>query len=81
MAMQGHARTLEQYADLEENHIELLARHNKIREGYEELKKVGRDKERQQLKGKIKMRQTLLREAAEAAPSTPKRGRRSFCCC
>uniref|UniRef100_A0A7N0ZWY7 Kinesin motor domain-containing protein n=1 Tax=Kalanchoe fedtschenkoi TaxID=63787 RepID=A0A7N0ZWY7_KALFE len=92
MAMQGHARMLEQYADLEEKHIELLARHRKIREGSEELKKVafragargadskfinilasqisalkvGRDKERQQLKEEIKVLQAQLRDTAEA---------------
>ncbi|CAM8994673.1 unnamed protein product [Rhodiola kirilowii] len=92
MAMQGHARMLEQYADLEERHIELLARHRKIQEGSEELKKVacragargadskfinilasqisalkvGRDKERQQLREEIKMLQAQLRDTAEA---------------
>lgn len=92
MAMQGHARMLEQYADLEEKHIELLARHRKIQEGSDELKKVacragvkgaeskfinilasqisalkvGRDKERQQLKDEIKMLQSQLRDTAEA---------------
>uniref|UniRef100_A0A7N1A9R1 Uncharacterized protein n=1 Tax=Kalanchoe fedtschenkoi TaxID=63787 RepID=A0A7N1A9R1_KALFE len=90
MAMQGHARMLEQYADLEEKHIELLARHRKIQEGSEELKKiacragvrgadskfinilasqisalkVGRDKERQQLKEEIKVLQAQLRDTA-----------------
>ncbi|KAF0893871.1 hypothetical protein E2562_031408 [Oryza meyeriana var. granulata] len=37
-AMQGHARILEQYAELEERHIGLLAMHRKIREGVEDVK-------------------------------------------
>ncbi|KAI9195111.1 hypothetical protein LWI28_011816 [Acer negundo] len=40
MAMEGHARMLEQYADLEEKHMQLLARHRKIREGIDDVKKV-----------------------------------------
>ncbi|XVF28968.1 hypothetical protein REPUB_Repub15cG0079200 [Reevesia pubescens] len=40
MAMVGHARMLEQYADLEEKHIQLLARHRKIREGIDDVKKA-----------------------------------------
>lgn len=40
MAMEGHARMLEQYADLEEKHIQLLARHRKIREGIDDVKKA-----------------------------------------
>ncbi|XP_042395837.1 kinesin-like protein KIN-12B [Zingiber officinale] len=39
-AMQGHARILEQYADLQENHIALLARHRKIMDGIEDVKKA-----------------------------------------
>jgi kinesin family protein 15 len=37
-AMQGHARILEQYAELEERHIGLLAMHRKIRDGVEDVK-------------------------------------------
>uniref|UniRef100_A0A6N2MY27 Uncharacterized protein n=2 Tax=Salix TaxID=40685 RepID=A0A6N2MY27_SALVM len=40
MAMEGHARMLEQYADLEERHIHLLARHRRIREGIDDVKKA-----------------------------------------
>ncbi|KAG6785287.1 hypothetical protein POTOM_011017 [Populus tomentosa] len=40
MAMEGHARMLEQYADLEEKHIQLLARHRRIQEGIEDVKKA-----------------------------------------
>ncbi|CAH9122330.1 unnamed protein product [Cuscuta epithymum] len=40
MAMQGHARMLEQYADLEEKHIQLLSRHRKIQDGIEDVKKA-----------------------------------------
>lgn len=40
LAMEGHARMLEQYADLEEKHMQLLARHRKIREGVEDVKKA-----------------------------------------
>ncbi|PIA35824.1 hypothetical protein AQUCO_03400014v1 [Aquilegia coerulea] len=40
MAMQGHARILEQYADLQEKHIQLLARHRKMQEGIEDVKKA-----------------------------------------
>ncbi|CAL1366603.1 unnamed protein product [Linum trigynum] len=40
MAMEGHARMLEQYADLEEKHILLLARHRDIRNGIENVKKA-----------------------------------------
>ncbi|CAA2996922.1 kinesin KIN12B [Olea europaea subsp. europaea] len=40
MAMEGHARMLEQYADLEVKHIQLLARQRKIREGIEDVKKA-----------------------------------------
>lgn len=40
MAMEGHARMLEQYVELEEKHIELLARHRKIQEGIEDVKKA-----------------------------------------
>ncbi|KAI3996701.1 hypothetical protein MKX01_041001 [Papaver californicum] len=40
MAMQGHARILEQYADLQEKHLSLLARHRKMQEGIEDVKKA-----------------------------------------
>lgn len=40
MAMQGHARMLEQYADLEEKHMQLLARHRRIQEGIDDVKKA-----------------------------------------
>ncbi|KAG8661415.1 hypothetical protein MANES_01G003100v8 [Manihot esculenta] len=40
MAMEGHARMLEQYADLEEKHIQLLASHKKIQEGIDGVKKA-----------------------------------------
>lgn len=40
MAMHGHARMLEQYADLEEKHMQLLARHKRIQEGIDNVKKA-----------------------------------------
>ncbi|KAF9662981.1 hypothetical protein SADUNF_Sadunf18G0110900 [Salix dunnii] len=40
MAMEGHACILEQYADLEEKHIHLLARHRRIHEGIDDVKKA-----------------------------------------
>lgn len=40
LAMEGHARMLEQYAELEEKHIQLLARHRKIQDGIEDVKKA-----------------------------------------
>ncbi|GLT49527.1 hypothetical protein SLA2020_230790 [Shorea laevis] len=40
MAMEGNARMLEQYADLQEKHIELLARHRKIQEGIDDVKRA-----------------------------------------
>ncbi|KAB5552709.1 hypothetical protein DKX38_010020 [Salix brachista] len=40
MAMEGHARMLEQYADLEEKHIHLLAKHRRIHEGIDYVKKA-----------------------------------------
>ncbi|CAL5413959.1 unnamed protein product [Camellia sinensis] len=40
MAMEGHARMLEQYVDLEEKHIHLLARHRKIQDGIDDVKKA-----------------------------------------
>jgi kinesin family protein 15 len=39
-AIEGHARLLEQYADLEEQHVQLLARHRRIQEGIEDVKKA-----------------------------------------
>ncbi|KAF3787603.1 Kinesin-like protein [Nymphaea thermarum] len=39
-AMQGHARILEQYAELQEKHIALLARHRKIRDGIADVKQA-----------------------------------------
>ncbi|KAL4591149.1 hypothetical protein LXL04_004099 [Taraxacum kok-saghyz] len=41
MAMEGHARMLEQYADLEEKHINMLIRQRRIQDGIEEVKKAG----------------------------------------
>ncbi|KAG6393427.1 hypothetical protein SASPL_147668 [Salvia splendens] len=40
MAMEGHARMLEQYVDLEEKHIQLLGRHRRIQDGIEDVKKA-----------------------------------------
>ncbi|KAL3635015.1 TRAFAC class myosin-kinesin ATPase superfamily [Castilleja foliolosa] len=40
MAMEGHARMLEQYADLEEKHMQLLFRHRKIQDGIDDVKKA-----------------------------------------
>ncbi|XP_068665503.1 kinesin-like protein KIN-12B [Aristolochia californica] len=40
LAMQGHANILDQYAELQEKHIALLARHRKIREGIADVKKA-----------------------------------------
>ncbi|KAJ6844708.1 kinesin-like protein KIN-12B [Iris pallida] len=40
IAMQGHARILEQYADLQEKNIELLRRHRKISDGIEDVKRA-----------------------------------------
>jgi len=39
-AMQGHARILEQYADLQEKHIDLLGRHRQMMDGIEDVKKA-----------------------------------------
>ncbi|KAL4591136.1 hypothetical protein LXL04_004086 [Taraxacum kok-saghyz] len=41
MAMEGHARMLEQYADLEEKHINMLIRQRRIQDGIEDVKKAG----------------------------------------
>ncbi|XP_078433175.1 kinesin-like protein KIN-12B [Wolffia australiana] len=38
-AMQGHTRILDQFADLQEKHMGLLARHQRIRNGAEEVKR------------------------------------------
>ncbi|KAL2343485.1 hypothetical protein Fmac_004770 [Flemingia macrophylla] len=40
MAIEGHARILEQYADLEEKHIQLLERHRQIQDGIDDVKKA-----------------------------------------
>lgn len=40
MAMEGHARMLENYAELEEKHMQLLARHRRIQDGIEDVKKA-----------------------------------------
>ncbi|KAL8048654.1 hypothetical protein ABFX02_07G081100 [Erythranthe guttata] len=40
MAMEGHARMLEQYAELEEKHIHMLARQRKIHDGIDDVKKA-----------------------------------------
>lgn len=40
MAMEGHARMIEQYADLQEKHIQLLDRHRRIRDGIDDVKKA-----------------------------------------
>lgn len=40
MAMAGHARLLEQYADLEEKHMQLLLRNRKIQDGIADVKKA-----------------------------------------
>ncbi|CAM6105350.1 unnamed protein product [Calypogeia fissa] len=42
MAMTGHARLLEQYAELQEKHIVLLAKHRKIKEGTADVKKMAK---------------------------------------
>lgn len=40
IAIEGHARILEHYADLEEKHIQLLERHRKIHDGIDHIKKA-----------------------------------------
>ncbi|RDX70332.1 Kinesin-like protein KIN-12B, partial [Mucuna pruriens] len=40
VAIKGHARILEQYADLEEKHIQLLERHRKLQDGIDDVKKA-----------------------------------------
>ena len=40
MAMAVHARLLEQYADLEEKHMQLLLRHRKVQDGIGDVKKA-----------------------------------------
>ncbi|XP_004296958.1 PREDICTED: kinesin-like protein KIN12B-like [Fragaria vesca subsp. vesca] len=40
LAMEGQSRMLEQYADLEEKHMELLIRHRKIRDGVDDVIKA-----------------------------------------
>ena len=39
MAIEGHPRMLEQYTYLEEKHIHLLARHRRIHQGIDDVKK------------------------------------------
>ncbi|ONK72552.1 uncharacterized protein A4U43_C04F20610 [Asparagus officinalis] len=39
-AMQGHARILEQYADLQEKHIDLHGRHRQMMDGIEDVRKA-----------------------------------------
>lgn len=39
-AMYGHARMLDQYADLQEKHIALLSRHRKLRNGISDVRKA-----------------------------------------
>ncbi|MQL90771.1 hypothetical protein Taro_023374 [Colocasia esculenta] len=39
-AMKGHAHILDQYADLQEKHFLLLARHQQIRDGIEDIKQA-----------------------------------------
>ncbi|KAI6693903.1 hypothetical protein NL676_021613 [Syzygium grande] len=39
-AMEGQTRMLEQYADLEEKHIQLLARHRRMQDGIDDVKKA-----------------------------------------
>nr|GFB56927.1 kinesin-like protein KIN-12B [Tanacetum cinerariifolium] len=40
MAMEGHARMLEQYADLEEKHINILTSQRRIENGILDVKKA-----------------------------------------
>lgn len=40
MAMEGHARMLEQYVELEEKHMQLLFRHRQILDGIDDVKKA-----------------------------------------
>lgn len=40
LAMQGHARMLEQYADLEEKHMQMLANQRRIHEGIDDVKRA-----------------------------------------
>ncbi|KAK6914368.1 Kinesin motor domain [Dillenia turbinata] len=40
MAMEGYARMLEQYAEQQEKHMALLARHRKMQDGVEDVKKA-----------------------------------------
>ncbi|CAI8618539.1 unnamed protein product [Vicia faba] len=40
IAIEGHARVLEQYADLEEKHVQLLERHRKIHDAIDDIKKA-----------------------------------------
>jgi kinesin family protein 15 len=40
IAIEDHARILEQYADLKEKHVQLLERHRKIHDGIDDVKKA-----------------------------------------
>nr|GEZ54619.1 kinesin-like protein KIN-12B [Tanacetum cinerariifolium] len=61
MAMEGHARMLEQYADLEEKHINLLTSQRRIENGILDVKKAA-------AKARVKTGELLVRlkEAEEA---------------
>nr|CAD1836537.1 unnamed protein product [Ananas comosus var. bracteatus] len=61
-AMQGHARILEQYAELQEKHITLLARQRRISDGIEDE----REKDRKYWRDENKGLQAQLRDTAEA---------------
>ncbi|CAN4095728.1 unnamed protein product [Withania somnifera] len=80
-AMKGHARMIEQYAELEERHIQLLARHRKVQvagaRGAEskfinalaaEISslRVEKEKERRYFRDENKELQNQLRDTAEA---------------
>nr|GEV80414.1 phragmoplast-associated kinesin-related protein [Tanacetum cinerariifolium] len=59
MAMEGHARLLEQYAGLEEKHINLLTSQRRIEDGILDVKKAA-------AKAGVKRLQAQLRDMAEA---------------
>ncbi|KAL4591145.1 hypothetical protein LXL04_004095 [Taraxacum kok-saghyz] len=66
MAMEGHARILEQYADLEEKHINMLIRQRRIQDGIEEVKKAGRGRFRDEIKGlQEQLRDTAVQAGGE----------------
>ncbi|KAL6342691.1 hypothetical protein AAG906_013097 [Vitis piasezkii] len=78
LAMEGHARMLEQYAELEERHMALLARHRKIQEGIDDVKKAaakagvkgaesnGKRERERYLRDENRGLQAQLRDTAEA---------------